>query len=476
MSLASWLACEQTVNERLVNEGLHPPIDDRSNTVAARFRPEARAVWPLDVVSLPASQVREYGGAHDELRRTLGFAVPRGRAAIFVHPQSRALHRGRIARHGLASSGISVTPTASYRSLLAWGRGRAPAILKLSLAATIGKIRRLLHERQIARAVFVSRVLDTIPRAARQALRLDWFPERAGVALAREKHGWLLRHLPASLRRTTGARLVPAFSLISRRAGGAPMLVDLIRRSGERPELFVARELLAPYVNALAYLLLEEGVAFEGHMQNVLYQVDADGGLTGGIVLRDLADASVNVALRIARGKPLPPRAPGVFPAGAGFPFVANAADFRVNAGRPLISRPADTADRYGLASFVWAINRSLDRFFPGYAARAVERAYLHLWQRASIGYLGVEPQLRTTRAGVATGLAMDEAVAHFLEHADWGRRGTDGNRGLPRQAEAVRVGRRATRRPGARYTRVESGWGDLYLEGTLPAFFRSAF
>jgi hypothetical protein len=432
-------------------------------------------VWPLDVVAVPAAEVREYGPARAELRRLFGFRLPRGRAAIFVHPQSRALYRRRIERHALESSGIEVTPTASYRSLLASTPGRGPAVLKVSLAATVGEIRRLLHERQIGRAIFVTRVLDTIPRAARQARRLDWFAERAGVALARERHGWLVRHLPAVLRAASGARLVPAFSLISRGASGTPVLLDLIRRSGERAELFVARHVLLPYVNALAYLLLEEGVSFEGHMQNVLYEIGPAGDLSGGIVLRDMADASVNVALRIARGKPLPPLA-GLFPAGGGFHAVANAADFRVNAGRPVVVRPGDTANRYGLASFVWALNRSLRRFVPGYSARAVERAYLHLWQRAAIAYLGAEPQLRTTRAGVATGLAIDEAVAWFLEQVDWSRRGAGRTRPLPRGAEAVLVGRRATRRAGARYARVETAWGDLYLEGTMPAFFRSAF
>jgi hypothetical protein len=215
-------------------------------------------------------------------------------------------------------------------------------------------------------------------------------------------------------------------------------------------------------------------------MQNVLFEVSVTGALTGRIVLRDLSDASVNVALRIARGKPLPTAPSGFFPRAAGFPFVGNAADFGAIRDRPRslrALRPGNlVVDCYGLASFVWALNRSLRRFLPDYSARAVERAYLHLWQRAAIGYLGAEPQLRTTRGGVATGLAIDEAVAWFLERTDWSRRGAGRDRPLPRGAEAVLVGRRATRRAGARYTRVETAWGDLYLEGTLPAFFRSAF
>ena len=53
-----WLDYEQTVNERLVNDATHVPIDARSNTVRASYRPERRPVWPQEVVWLPRRQTR----------------------------------------------------------------------------------------------------------------------------------------------------------------------------------------------------------------------------------------------------------------------------------------------------------------------------------------------------------------------------------------------------------------------------------
>ena len=87
--------------------------------------------------------------------------------------------------------------------------------------------------------------------------------------------------------------------LASRRR--APLIVDLIRRSGRKPEAFVLEELIRPYVKVLAYLLFEEGIQVEGHAQNVLVEIDADEGLTGRVVLRDLSDMSVSIPLRVAK-------------------------------------------------------------------------------------------------------------------------------------------------------------------------------
>jgi hypothetical protein len=124
----------------------------------------------------------------------------------------------------------------------------------------------------------------------------------------------------------------------------------------------------------------------------------------------------------------------------------------------------------------VWSINRSLQRFLPAYSSRAVNAAYLALWQRACVGYLGVQPLLRQRGGAAPTGLAIDEAVTHHLERAAWADASPARGQTLPRGVEALRIGRRARRRSGRVYRRVESGWGDLYLDGALPAFFRPGF
>ena len=171
----------------------------------------------------------------------------------------------------------------------------------------------------------MTRLFDTIPPDDRARLGLDWCREPAGLTEIDRGHGWLLRRLPASIPTRT---LIPAFSLISRRGADEPLLVDVIRRAGVRPESFVIDRLLAPYVDALSFLLLEHGLQFEGHSQNVLLEVDEQMVLTGRMVFRDLSDTSVSIPLRLARRRPFPALDTGTFPVGAPFRLARIPTDF----------------------------------------------------------------------------------------------------------------------------------------------------
>ena len=288
-----------------------------------------------------------------------------------------------------------------------------------------------------------------------------------------------------------------------------------------QPEEFVIDTLLRPYVRAVAHLLFEEGLHYEGHTQNVLFEIDGGArpgcaagrssgenagrlprgsnwlppglnrlqpglGLTGRIILRDLADTTVNIALRLAKGRPFPVPGRGLLPASIPFPVASNAADFRNNAHRPFIQRGFDTVERYGLSGFVWPINTSIRRFFPGYDAPRVERRYLELWQEAAVASLRVRPLLRRRPFGLAT----DEAIAFHLGRVDWQSLGAM-PAALPSSAEPMRIHGTIRPRPGRIYRRLTCGWGELYLapaahrparfmvpgdDRWVPAFFLPAF
>jgi hypothetical protein len=343
-------------------------------------------------------------------------------------------------------------------------------MLKLSLGAIIGRRRRRLTELHVAQAVVLTSVLDTIPTADRERLHLDWFAEPCGAVEAQSRHGWLLRRLPAFMIEPGTTTLMPVFSLISQEAGRAPHLVRLIRRSRRTPEEFVIDTLIRPYVNAEAHLLFEEGVQHEGHTQNVLVEVDEHERLTRRLILRDLSDASVNIAFRLAKGRPLPSFPPGSLPR-APFSIAANAGDHRTNFRRPRILRGFDTVERYGLGGFVWPINASLLRFFERYDPHLVEQQYLELWQQAAIRSLGVRPLFREKPRGLAT----DEAVAYFLRETDWRALGAVTSC-LPDAAEPLLGEGRLRRQAGSVYERLSSAWGDLFLSAGRPAFFLPAF
>ncbi len=204
-----------------------------------------------------------------------------------LHPQPPApLARLRAARRRVVLDDVWATPTASHRSVLAWRHGRPPVVLKLSLGVRVGRARRALTEEQVACGVVISRLLETIPRSDREALRFDWFSEPAGAVETGSRSGWLLRRLPAATREPGAGALLPAFSLTAPRGERLPLLVDWIRRSGLPPEAFVVERLLRSYVDVLAYLLFEQGLQVEGHPQNVLFEVDADESWTGRLILR----------------------------------------------------------------------------------------------------------------------------------------------------------------------------------------------
>ena len=362
---------------------------------------------------------------------------------LLLHPQRPASH-ARLARaHGCqALDGVLASPTASYRSVLAWRSGRPPVVLKLSIGAVIGRTRRALREEQIARAVIMTRLFDTIPPGDRARLGLDWCREPAGLAEVDRGHGWLLRQLPASVPTRT---LIPAFSLVSRRGDEEPPLVDQIRRAGVRPEAFVIDRLLAPYVDALSFLLLEHGLQFEGHSQNVLLEVDEQMTLTGRMVLRDLSDTSVSIPLRLAKRRPFPGSTPTRFPRRAipagqdsdGFPLQLRS---RLDLPRP---RHRRALRPLGLRVADQPVAEPLLR---GVRRRARAARLLTRWQRAVMKHLRVEPLFRDEPVGLAT----DEAIGWFLRHVDWRALGATPHSSLPALAEPVLVDVRLRRRRGS--------------------------
>jgi hypothetical protein len=135
-----WLMYEQTVNERLIDTKRFASIDADGTRVRDDLRPERRAVWDQEVLWLPRRAVRTYGAVSAEVRAAFGVDGDDDRMPRLLHPQAPAELR-RLAhstgRHVL--SGVVASPTASYRSVVAWRRGgRDPGVVaKLSLGAWV---------------------------------------------------------------------------------------------------------------------------------------------------------------------------------------------------------------------------------------------------------------------------------------------------------------------------------------------------
>jgi hypothetical protein len=392
---------------------------------------------------------------------------------LLVHPQAPVAHQQVVDRHGVAAfSNVWVTPTASYRSVVAWRSGVPAMVLKLSLGARVGNRRRSLREDQVVRAVLMTSVFDTIPNSHRRELGLDWFADRSGLVAAESRQGYIVRELPKRVAAAGNETLMPAFSLVARQGGRPSWLTELIRRSGARPEEFVIDRLVRPFVEAAAYLLFVQGIEAETHLQNLLVELDADGDLTGGLVLRDFQDTTVSPPIRVARRKALPvPDGWTPFDASP-FPLASTAVDYFSNFGRSVLRRAGDMVERYGLWGYLWVLNVALERDFANYDAITVERTYLELWQEQARRFLGVTPGFCRNGHGIAT----DEAITEYLRLQDWRHHGATGGHTLPEAVDPFVYEPRARRRPGPVYDRLETGWGDIYVLGDVPVFFRAAF
>jgi len=327
----------------------------------------------------------------------------------------------------------------------------------------------MLREDQVARAALMTSVFDTIPPAHRRELGLDWFADRSGLVAAESRQGYIVREFPRDV--ATDSAPIPAFSLVAARGDEACLLTRLIWRAGVPPERFVVDRLVRPFVMAASYLLFVQGIQAETHIQNILFELDGDGDLTGRLVLRDFQDTTVSPPLRVARRKVLP--VPDWSRRnGAPLRLASAATDYSCSLGRLTMQRGGDMVERYGLWGYVWVLNATLERDFEGYDRRSVEVAYLELWQEQARRFLGVTPELCRDGRGIAT----DEALTEYLRLQDWRRHGATGGHTLPDGVEPFLYEARAPRRPGPVYDRVESAWGDIFLSAGLPVFFRPAF
>ena len=299
-------------------------------------------MWAPEIVWLPAEAARIYGPLEPLTRRALGHPWPGGAVPLVLHPQAPAGHRRLRSRYGsVVWNDVSVTPTASFRTVVAWRGRRQPVALKLSLGARVGGVSRSLKEFQLAGGIIISRLLDTISRTDRREVEFDWFPEPAGLVDTKSGNGWLLRLLPSMLDGSHRGDLIPAFSLIAPRNERPPRIVDLIHASALKPETFVIENVLGPYVRALAYVMFEHGIHLEAHAQNVLFETRNDS-LTGRVILRDFSDGTVSIALRIAKRRVFPDLA-RCGSSSAPFPLASAAADHMSNDGRPWLMRAQDT-------------------------------------------------------------------------------------------------------------------------------------
>ena len=146
------------------------------------------------------------------------------------------------------------------------------------------------------------------------------------------------------------------FSLYSKGTGGEPLIIKLIRDSGQDPKTFVQENIIRPLINQMIFLAKTEGLIGEPHEQNVLVEMES-GRLTGQFYYRDLAGFAVNPDFRQRAGKSM-----NDIPA-----FIHSDA---LKAGRVDLFGQIDT---YLLHSNFYALTKAVESRFPEVTAPWVE-------------------------------------------------------------------------------------------------------
>jgi hypothetical protein len=472
--VARWLHLEQHVNEPIYNRAFFNHMRGRHNGVHTPYRPEAGAWWPQEHVLVDAPRARSYGPVRRVLGEALGLRFGPCQLPLFVHPQSRELFAPAIDAYGLARSGAAVSATSSSRAVLLQPPRRPPCVLKLGIATFIGGRWRGFEEHQLARGILLSRLVRAMPASVVSALRFEWFDEVCGAAIdvtgaPRDTSGWLLRRLPACLVRGKST-LVPLFSLVSREDGEPSMLTRMIRGARADPATFAIERLVTPLVRVYAHLALAEGLFGEMHPQNVLYEVGADGALTGKIVIRDFTDMTLNIPLRVAQGRPLRRPPEEFLPENRPLELAWITTERFIEEWRDRTRIANLCVNGHGLQGSVWVIHRGLRAAFPDVRFTKLEGAYLSMWRTAVNHHLGVDP-IPFRGPG---GIPVNEAMQAFFSRVSWRELGARPSR-LPRGARVRWIGD-GPKRAAARGLALETAWGEVFIVDGSPAFFRPAF
>ena len=77
-----------------------------------------------------------------------------------------------------------------------------------------------------------------------------------------------------------------------------PKIIDLINKSGLPAKTYIDQHILKPLIETYAYLTFKHGIVGEPHLQNVSFESDENGNLTGRILLKDLDAFKPDIELR----------------------------------------------------------------------------------------------------------------------------------------------------------------------------------
>lgn len=236
---------------------------------------------------------------------------------FFIHPESDhyyAFLKNAYRYISPVETEFMATPTSSYRSLVVWNQNtkRKPFIVKVSLNKTAAdSIDRVVSENEVERSIANQRVFERIGLDKLNQMNIKIFPEPAGLIFNRQMGGsseklggQLIKEIPEEI--IDGKNKWLSFSaLMSPNRQPRPLILEVIKKSGLSSHEFFEEYMIKSYLTMFENLSLKNGINFEPHSQNLVFETTLDLKPTGKWVLRDFDGVWTDPVAMAGNGGPL---------------------------------------------------------------------------------------------------------------------------------------------------------------------------
>lgn len=274
-----------------------------ASNIDPKYVPEANPKFPLPYYLIPETDAKFlYSSQFDTKVGDQLYMLVSGTKyfKLFVHPESEEHYsflRNAYRYIGPTETEFMASPTSSYRSLVVWNqnnKNKTPFIAKVSLDKNvIGGIDRLVSENEVERSIANQRAFDQIGKENLDKMNMKLFPESAGLIFDRKLDGapdklggQLIREIPSEV--INGNKKWLSFSaLMSPNHHPRPLIMEVIKQSNLSSYEFFEQYMIKGYLEMFENISLKNGINFEPHSQNLVFETTADLKPTGKWVLRD---------------------------------------------------------------------------------------------------------------------------------------------------------------------------------------------
>lgn len=293
--------------------------DAFGSNINHNYAPESNPKFPLSYYLIPASDAKFiYTTDFDIKIADQLYLLVSGTKyyKLFVHPDSEEQYgflKNAYRYIGPLETEFIASPTSSYRSLVVWNQyktGYKPFITKVSLTRK-NFANGIIAASEIEKAISNQRNYDRIGVPGLDKMNVKIFPESAGLIFDREINGSLeklggqiISEIPADIA-TNNKKWFSFASLMSPNHSPKPLIMDVIKKSGMNSFDFFETFMIKSYLTMFENISLKNGINFEPHSQNLMFETNAEYKPTGKWVIRDFGGSSNEIVTNADPSGPL---------------------------------------------------------------------------------------------------------------------------------------------------------------------------